>query len=78
MKAEDAKRLKHLEKQNPQLKKLVAEAELEKAVLKELAERNFRDRRVGVGAWLRDYPGHHARLGYRRAYVGARKTWESQ
>ena len=38
LKAEDAKKLKHLEKQNLQLKKLLAEAELEKAVLKELAE----------------------------------------
>ena len=41
LKAEDAKKLKHLEKQNLQLKKLLAEAELEKAVLKELAEGNF-------------------------------------
>jgi transposase-like protein len=36
LKAEDAKKLKALEKQNLQLKKLLAEAELEKAVLKEL------------------------------------------
>jgi len=41
LKAEDAKKLKHLEKQNLALKKLLAEAELEKAVLKELAEGNF-------------------------------------
>ena len=41
LKAEDAKKLKQLEKQNIQLKKLLAEAELEKAVLKELAEGNF-------------------------------------
>jgi len=41
LKAEDAKKLKHLEKQNLQLKILLAEAELEKAVLKELAEGNF-------------------------------------
>ena len=41
LKAEDAKKLKHLEKQNLQLKKLLAAAELEKAVLKELAEGNF-------------------------------------
>ncbi len=41
LKAEDAKKLKQLEKQNLQLKKLLAEAELEKAVLKELAEGNF-------------------------------------
>lgn len=38
LKAEDAKKLKQLEKQNLRLKKLLAEAELEKAVLKELAE----------------------------------------
>ena len=41
LKAEDAKKLKHLEKQNLQLGILLAEAELEKAVLKELAEGNF-------------------------------------
>jgi transposase-like protein len=41
LKAEDAKKLKQLEKQNLQLKKLLAEAELEKALLKELAERVF-------------------------------------
>ena len=41
LKAEDAKKLKHLEKQHLQLKKQLAEAELEKAVLKELAEGNF-------------------------------------
>ena len=41
LRAEDAKKLKHLEKQNLQLKKLLAEAELEKAVSKELAEGNF-------------------------------------
>jgi putative transposase len=39
--AEDAKQLKHLEKQNLELKKLLAEEELEKAVSKELAEGNF-------------------------------------
>ena len=41
LKAEDAKRLKALEKQNGTLKRLLAEAELEKAALKELAEGNF-------------------------------------
>ena len=41
LKAEDAKKLKHLEKQNLQLKKLLAEADPRKAVLKELAEGNF-------------------------------------
>jgi transposase-like protein len=42
LKGEDAKRLKELEKQNATLKRLLAEAELEKAALKELAEGTFR------------------------------------
>jgi transposase-like protein len=41
MNANDAKRLKELEHENQRLKKLLAEAELEKSMLKELAERNF-------------------------------------
>lgn len=41
MKADDAKRLKELESENSRLKKLLAEAELEKAILKEVAEGNF-------------------------------------
>ena len=41
MKADDAKRLKELEKENSRLKKLLAEAELDKSMLKELAEGNF-------------------------------------
>ena len=41
MKASDAKRLKELEAENIRLKKLLAEAELDKAMLKELAEGNF-------------------------------------
>jgi putative transposase len=41
MKASDAKRLKELEGENSRLKKLLAEAELEKSMLKELAEGNF-------------------------------------
>lgn len=41
LKADDAKRLKELEKQNATHKRLLAEAELEKAALKELAEGNF-------------------------------------
>jgi putative transposase len=41
MKATDAKRLKELEHENARLKKLLAEAELEKSMLKELAEGNF-------------------------------------
>src|SRR6476659_3894423 len=41
MKANDAKRLKELEVENARLKKLLAEAELDKAMLKEIAEGNF-------------------------------------
>jgi transposase-like protein len=40
-KAEDAKRLKDLERDNATLKRLLADAELEKAALKEIAEGNF-------------------------------------
>lgn len=38
MKASQAKRFKELEAENARLKKLLAEAELDKAMLKELAE----------------------------------------
>ena len=41
MKADDAKRLRELERENSQLKKLLAEAELDKAMLKEIARGNF-------------------------------------
>lgn len=41
MKAEEAKRLTQLERENALLKKLLAEAKLEKAMLKELAEGYF-------------------------------------
>ena len=41
MKVTHAKRLKDLEKENSQLKKLLAEAELDKAILKEAASGNF-------------------------------------
>jgi transposase-like protein len=40
MKAEEAKRLKHLEEENQRLKKLLAEAELDKAILREVLEGN--------------------------------------
>lgn len=40
MKAEEAKRLKELEEENNRLKKLLAEAELDKAILKEALEGN--------------------------------------
>lgn len=41
LKADDAKRLKDLERENSTLKRLLAEAELEKAALKEIAKGNF-------------------------------------
>ena len=41
MKATEAKRLKELEQVNIRLKRLLADAELDKAMLKELAEGNF-------------------------------------
>ncbi len=41
MKAEETKRLKELEKKNKRLKKLLADAELDKAILKEVLEGNY-------------------------------------
>ena len=41
MKATEAKRLRELETENGRLKKLLAEAELDKAMVEELAEGNF-------------------------------------
>ena len=41
LKADQAKRLKELEKENSRLKKLVADLSLDKAILKEVAEGNF-------------------------------------
>lgn len=41
MQGEAASRLTRLEKENAQLKRLLAEAELEEAMLKDLAEENF-------------------------------------
>ncbi len=48
MKATEAKRLRELEVENARLKKLLAEAELDKAMLKELAEGNFDSVTSGV------------------------------
>jgi transposase-like protein len=41
MRATEANRLKELEQENSRLKRLLADAELDKAMLKELAEGNF-------------------------------------
>ena len=48
LKAEDAKRLKDLERENSTLKRLLADAELEKAALKEIAKGNFYARNAGA------------------------------
>ena len=41
LRIEQAKKLKSLEKENAQLKKLIADLSLDKAILKEAAEGNF-------------------------------------
>ena len=41
MKVDQAKRLKDLERENSRLKRLLADAELDKAILKEAASGNF-------------------------------------
>jgi len=41
MKTDQARRLKELEKENGRLKKLLADAELDKAILREAANPNF-------------------------------------
>ena len=41
MKADEARRLKELEEENKRLKRLLADAELDKLLLKELAEGNW-------------------------------------
>lgn len=41
LKVDQAKRMKELEKENLRLKKLLADAELDKAILKEAASGNF-------------------------------------
>lgn len=65
MKADDAKRLTELEKQNATLKRLLAEAELEKAAVKELAEGDFSARVViSHGKHEYDHERRHSSLGY--------------
>jgi hypothetical protein len=49
MKGEEAKRLTQLEKENARLKRQLVEAELDKAMLKDLAEGNFRGWNVACG-----------------------------
>jgi len=65
LKADDAKRLKELEKQNATLKRLLAEAELEKAALKELAE----------GNWLFGIRGNTVQLRVRAVVLGYASFW---
>jgi transposase-like protein len=47
LKAHDAKRLKDLEREDATLKRLLADAELEKDALREIAMRNFYSRNAG-------------------------------
>ncbi len=60
MQAEEARRLTQLEKENARLKKLLAEASLEKAMLNDLAEGNFRARNAAAGPskFCRSVTGH--------------------
>ena len=58
MKAEEAKRLKHLEEENKRLKYLLAEAELDKAILKEALQGISRHSRIFHKYGLRRYPEH--------------------
>ena len=44
----EAKELRELHEQNARLKQLLGQAELEKAALRELVERNFEARRTGT------------------------------
>ena len=48
LRMDQAKRLKELEKENTRLKRLLADAELDKAILKETASGNFSARRSDV------------------------------
>jgi transposase-like protein len=50
-KEETVKRLKELEKENVQLKKLVADLSLDKAMLKELVEGKWQARRANARRW---------------------------
>lgn len=65
MKADDAKRLKDLKKQNATVKRLLAKAELEQAAVKELAEGDF-SARVVISRWKHEYDHErrHSSLGY--------------
>ena len=48
LKVDQARRLKELEKENGRLKRLLADAELDKAILKEAASGRYRARRSGA------------------------------
>lgn len=51
VRTDQAKRLKDLEKENARLKRLLADAELDKAILREAASGNFKARPNGGGPW---------------------------
>ena len=52
LRTDQAKRLKALEKENARLKRLLADAELDKAILKEATSGNFCARPGGVKQWI--------------------------
>src|SRR5215217_1325232 len=57
LKADDATRLKDLERENSTLKRLLADAEREKAALKEIASGNVGARHAGVRPCTTSSPG---------------------
>jgi len=71
LKADDAKRLEELEKQNGTLKRLLAGLS-RSAYRRTLKGDTAADPDATLRAWLRDYAKKHQRWGYRRAYHDAR------
>ena len=65
LKAEDAKRLKELEKENSRLEKLLAEAELDKDMLREIAKGNSGARPASTPPWPPLRPPPAARRSWR-------------
>jgi len=61
MNVDDAKRLKELEAENATLKRLLADAEVEKAALKEIAKGNFRPARQAGRRPSTDHRTRHIR-----------------
>jgi transposase-like protein len=74
MKLDQARRLKDLEKENARLKRLLADAELDKAILKEAASGKYRARRSGA-RWSSTSGGCSGRIACRSA--GRAGSWGS-